>query len=602
MPLGFMPAMLAASPAGNRLATNKRAALSGGSFFSLCGLVIRHRRRGRGRLLFRDVRNKRLGRQQHGGDAGRILQRRAGDLGRVHDAGLDHVSVFALVGVEALALWQVPHLLHHDGSFPAGVVDDLTKRLLERAADQRNAGCLVARKLEAVERALRVHQHGAATGHDALLDGGPGGRHGVLHPVLLLLELGFGWGANLDDGDATGQLGQPLLELFLVPVRGRLLDLGLDLVDAPLDRVRLPGAFDDRRIVLGDRHAPRLAQLVELHRVEFEAELLGDHLATGQDGDVLEHGLAAIAEARRLDGDGGEGTAQLVDDDGGLRLALDVLGDDQERLAALAHLLAHRPEVGVALDLLVGDQDEGILQDRLHAGRVGHHVGRDVALVELHAVDELQIVLDAARLFDGDDAVLPNLLHRIGDHVTDFGIAGRDGCHLGDLLAIGDLNRLFLDGLDDFVDGLLDADFQEHRVGAGGHVTQPLADDRRRQHDRGGGAVTGDVIRFACDFLDELGPHVLEGILQLDLLRNRHAVVGDCRGTELLVEYDVTAFGADGNSNRVSDFVDAALQRGTGVGIVTQLLRHCSSSFLLVMCGQRASIYEAVATGHFSTP
>src|SRR5438552_5476786 len=573
LPLRFMPPCYPLAPAANR-GPKEKSRPFGRLLLQPRGLVIRHRRRGRGRLLLRDVRDERLGRQQHGGDAGRILQRRAGDLGRVDDAGLDHVGVLTLVGVEALALRQAPDLLHHDGAFPADVVDDLTQRLLERAADQRDASRLIARKFETVQRALRVHQDGAATRHDALLDCSAGGRHSVLHPVLLLLELGLGRGADLDDGDATGQLGEPLLELLLVPVRGRLLDLGLDLVDAALDRVRLAGTLDDGGVVFGDRHATRLAELVELHRVELEAELLGDHLATGQDGDVLEHGLAAITEARGLDGDGGESATQLIDDDGGLGLALNVLGNDQERLAALHHFLQHRQQVGHRGDLLVGDQDEGILEDRLHAGRVGHHVGRDVALVELHAVDELQLVLDAARLLDGDDAVLPDLLHRVGDHVADLGIAGRDRRHLRDLLAIGNLNRLLLDGFDDFVDGLLDADLQQHRVGAGRYVAQPLADDRGGQHNRGGGAVTGDVVGLARDFLDELGPHVLEGVLQLDLLRHRYTVVGDRRGTELLVEYDVTAFGADGNSNRVSDFVDAALQRGASVGIVDQLLRH----------------------------
>src|SRR5438876_9212399 len=44
--------------------------------------------------------------------------------------------------------------------------------------------------------------------------------------------------------------------------------------------------------------------------------------------------------------------------------------------------------VGDRRDLLVGDQDVGILEDRFHPRRVGDHVGRDVALVELHPVDE----------------------------------------------------------------------------------------------------------------------------------------------------------------------------------------------------------------------
>jgi len=34
--------------------------------------------------------------------------------------------------------------------------------------------------------------------------------------------------------------------------------------------------------------------------LELDAKVLADRLAAGQDGDVLQHGLAAIAEAGRL--------------------------------------------------------------------------------------------------------------------------------------------------------------------------------------------------------------------------------------------------------------------------------------------------------------
>ena len=61
-----------------------------------------------------------------------------------------------------------------------------------------------------------------------------------------------------------------------------------------------------------------------------------DDLAAREDRDVLEHLLAAIAEARRLDGADLERAAELVDDERGERLALDVLGDDEERTALAA--------------------------------------------------------------------------------------------------------------------------------------------------------------------------------------------------------------------------------------------------------------------------
>ena len=86
--------------------------------------------------------------------------------------------------------------------------------------------------------------------------------------------------------------------------------------------------------------------MVERHVLELDAEIFADDLAAGDDGDVFQHGLAAIAEARRLHGGNLEAAAQLVDDQRRQRLAFDVFGDDDERLAALDDCLKqrqHRP-------------------------------------------------------------------------------------------------------------------------------------------------------------------------------------------------------------------------------------------------------------------
>ena len=57
-----------------------------------------------------------------------------------------------------------------------------------------------------------------------------------------------------------------------------------------------------RRGVLGDDHAPGRAEHLEPDLVELEPDLGGDDLRAGQGRDVLEHGLATVAEAGRLDG------------------------------------------------------------------------------------------------------------------------------------------------------------------------------------------------------------------------------------------------------------------------------------------------------------
>ena len=112
--------------------------------------------------------------------------------------------------------------------------------------------------------ALRARdQRGAAAGNDALFDGGLGGRHRVLDAVLLLLELDLGGRADLDDRNAAGQLGQPLLQLLAVPVGVGVLDLALELRDATLDLVFGASALDDRGVVLGDDDLAGLAEQVE---------------------------------------------------------------------------------------------------------------------------------------------------------------------------------------------------------------------------------------------------------------------------------------------------------------------------------------------------
>ena len=216
-------------------------------------------------------------------------------------------------------------------------------------------------------------------------------RHGVLDAVLLLLELHLGGGADLEDGHAAGQLGEALLELLAVVVRVGVVDLGLDLGDPALDVVVGAGALDDGGLVLGDDDLAGRAEQVEGGVLELEADLLGDDLATGEDGHVLQHRLAALAEAGGLDGHRVERAADLVDHEGGEGLALDVLGDDHQRLARLHDLLEHRHQVAHGGDLRADQQDVGIVEDGLHALGVGDEVRRDVALVEAHALDEVHL-------------------------------------------------------------------------------------------------------------------------------------------------------------------------------------------------------------------
>src|SRR5436305_3166 len=406
--------------------------------------------------------------------------------------------------------------------------------------------------------------HAAATaGDDALLDRVLGVGDGVLDAVLLLLELDLGGSADLEDRDAAGQLGQPLLQLLAVVVAVALLDLGLDLVDPAGDLVGVTSAFDDRGLVLRDEHLAGLAEQVERGVLELEADLFADDLAAREDGHVLQHRLAAVAEARRLDRDRLERAADLVDDQRRERLALDVLADDDELLAALHDLLEHGEQVLDGADLAVDEQDVRLVDDGFHPLRVGDEVRRDVALVEAHALDELELEAEGVALLDGDDAFLADLVHGLGDRRDDRLVARGDARRRGDLLLGLDVLGLLGQLLADPLDRSLDAALERHRVGAGGDVAQALADERLGEDGGGGRAVTRDVVGLLGYFFDELRADLLVRVLELDLLGDGHTIVGDRGGAPLLLQDDVATLRAERHLDGIGELVHATLEGAT---------------------------------------
>ena len=70
--------------------------------------------------------------------------------------------------------------------------------------------------------------------------------------------------------------------------------------------------------------------------------------------------------------------------------------------------------------------------------------------------------------------------------------------------------------------------------------------------------------------------HVLERIVELNLLGDGHAVVGDQRSAELLVENDVAALGAEGDLHGIGQSIDADFKRLAGLFAGFNELRHKS--------------------------
>ena len=130
---------------------------------------------------------------------------------------------------------------------------------------------------------------------------------------------------------------------------------------AGVSRVERERTDQEDRVVLVHRQRADRAELVGRRLVQLDIELVGEDLTAGEDGEVAEDRLAVVAKAGRLDGGDLELTAQLVQDAGGQRLAVDVLGDDDKRAALLGGNLERREDVLQRRDLLLRQQDERLL-------------------------------------------------------------------------------------------------------------------------------------------------------------------------------------------------------------------------------------------------
>src|SRR5262245_14956465 len=509
-----------------------------------------------------------LGGDQQTGDGGRVLQGRADDLCRIDDAFLEHIAIFRILCVVAeCGTTAVQHLADHDRAFDTGIFGNLANRGLQRALDDIDTRVLILVVTLGGDGLRGLQQCDAAARHDAFLHRGAGRIERVIDAVLALLHLDFGGATDLDHRYATSQFGQPLLQLLTVVIGGGFLDLRLDLGNATLDLLLLAGAVDNRGVLLLHANALGLAEHVERDVLEFDAEVLADHLTVRQNGDILEHGLAPVAEAGCLDGGDLEPAAQLVDDQRRQRLTLDFLGDDEQRLTGLHHRLEHRQQRLQGGELLLVDEQVRLFQLGDHFVGVGDEVGRQITAIELHAFDDIEFALEALGFLDGDDALVADLLHGIGDHVPDrlFAI-GRYGAGLGDFLAVLDLLGALPDVFDNLRDRLVDAAAQVHRVHAGGHRLHALAHDRLRQHARRRGPITGNVVGLLGGLAHHLCAHVLELIFKLDFLGDRDAVLGRARGTKRLLEHDIAALGSQGDLDGIGENVDAAQHALAGFG------------------------------------
>src|SRR5437588_718614 len=228
---------------------------------------------------FLELGNECFGGEHQARNGSCVLQRQAGGFGRVDDAHSLHIAVFTGLRVVAEVLFlRFADLADHHRAFGTGVVGNLAGRLFQSAPHDARANSLVILKLELLHCAKAANKRCAAAGNDAFLDSRPSGVHSVFHASLLFLQLRLGSRANLDDGDAAYQLGKALLELLLVVIGSGVLDLLADLLHAAFDFGCLARALDNRGIVLVDGNFLGAAEVLELHVLQLDSQVLGDGL------------------------------------------------------------------------------------------------------------------------------------------------------------------------------------------------------------------------------------------------------------------------------------------------------------------------------------
>ena len=291
--------------------------------------------------------------QQQTGNGCRVRQGDALDLERVDDPGVEHVDVFAGRSVEAQGFTlSLLNRINDDAGVETGVLRDLFQRRLHGAKNDLVSDLLVAFKVE-FDFGSRADERRAATDNDPLFDCRFRRGERIVDAVFFLFHLRLRRRTDFDDRDTAGEFREAFLQFLLVVLGCRRFDLRFDLVDACLDGCRIAHTVDDRRIVFVDDDAGRLTEVRQRRRFERASDLLGDHLAARENRDVLQHRLAAVAEARRLDRGDIENTAQFVDDQRRQCFTLDVFGDDQQRAARFLYLFQHRQQVFEVADLLI---------------------------------------------------------------------------------------------------------------------------------------------------------------------------------------------------------------------------------------------------------
>ena len=238
----------------------------------------------------------------------------------------------------------------------------------------------------------------------------------------------------------------------------------------------------------------------------------------------------------------------------------------------------HRQHGLQAGQLLLVQQHVDVLELGGHLLGVGDEVGRQIAAVELHALDDVDLGLQRLVFLDGDDALVADLLHRLR----------RSSCrsrrrHWPRSCRPGRLSAEDATGLARFSMSLTTAVTAMSMPRFRSIGFMPAATDLAPSRTMAWASTVAVVVPSPAMSLvleatsrTHLRAHVLELVLELDLLGDGDAVLGDARRAERLVEDDVAALRTERDLDRIGENVDAAQHALAGVAVKFYVLgSHC---------------------------
>ena len=206
-------------------------------------------------------------------------------------------------------------------------------------------------------------------------------------------------------------------------------------------------AFADIRQVAAQHHIKVLLVIFPELTVRFKGKPWSEYpygaihrqvaeLAEKNGFDVLDL-LTAFSEPRRLDCHTLERAPQLVDNQRRQGFTLNILRNNQQGRTRLRTLFEQRQQLLQVTQLLLVQENVGIVQDGFHALGIGDEVWREIATIELHPLNDFEGRLGGVAFFNRDDAIFPHLLHGLRNKVADQRIVvGGAATDLGDLLLI----------------------------------------------------------------------------------------------------------------------------------------------------------------------